>query len=75
VKIGKWYNFVISYLIPIQAVILLGWWLISSISWDEEWWNPFRPENFGTAIFQWSIVLLILYLLNKKIVELIKKNR
>lgn len=75
VKIGKWYNFVISYLIPIQAVILLGWWLISSISWDAEWWNPFRPENFGTAIFQWSIVLIILYLLNKKIVELIKKNR
>lgn len=75
VKIGKWYNFVISYLIPIQAVILLGWWLISSISWDAEWWNPFRPENLGTAIFQWSIVLIILYLLNKKIVELIKKNR
>lgn len=64
-KVGKWYNFLIRLLIPVQAIILLGWWLISSFSWDPEWWNPFHAENAGTCLFQWGIVLLIFYLFNK----------
>ena len=57
VKIGRWYNFVIGILVPIQVVVLISWWLISSIGWDAEWWNPFHAENFGTVIFQWAIIL------------------
>ena len=61
IKIGKWYNYVIGILIPIQVVILISWWLISSVSWDPEWWNPFHAENAGTAIFQWATVLTVLF--------------
>ena len=75
IKLGKWYNFAIKYLIPFQAFILLGWWLISSISWDAEWWNPFRSENLGTAVFQWGVVLILFYILNDKIVKQIRKNK
>ena len=64
-RIGKWFNLIIKYLIPLQAVLLLVWWLGSSFSWDSQWLNPFRTENFGTVIFQWSIVILILISLNK----------
>jgi NSS family neurotransmitter:Na+ symporter len=74
VKIGKWYNFVIGILIPIQVVVLIGWWLISSIGWDEQWWNPFRAENFGTVIFQWTIILLVFVLFNKYMVRKIFNN-
>ena len=66
IKIGKWYNFIIKYLIPLQAVLLLSWWLISSVTWDSEWWNPFHAENAGTCIFQWSIVIFVFILLNNK---------
>jgi len=66
VKIGKWYNYIISVLIPLQVVVLILWWLISSASWDPEWWNPFHSENAGTCIAQWAIVLAIFVLLNKK---------
>jgi NSS family neurotransmitter:Na+ symporter len=69
VKIGKWYNFVIGILIPIQVVVLISWWLISSIGWDEQWWNPFRAENFGTVIFQWAIILILFFVLNKIMVN------
>jgi NSS family neurotransmitter:Na+ symporter len=69
VKIGKWYNFAIGILVPIQVVALLSWWLISSIGWDAEWWNPFHTENFGTVIFQWVIILLTFLLLNKYMVN------
>ena len=44
IKIGKWYNYFIGILIPLQAIILISWWLVSSISWDPEWWNPFHSE-------------------------------
>jgi NSS family neurotransmitter:Na+ symporter len=74
VKIGKWYNFVIGILIPIQVVVLISWWLISSIGWDEQWWNPFRVENFGTVIFQWAIVLSVFMLINKILVRRIQQN-
>jgi NSS family neurotransmitter:Na+ symporter len=65
VKIGKWYNFVIGILVPIQVIVLISWWLVSSIGWDAEWWNPFHAENFGTVIFQWTIILTLFIVLNK----------
>ena len=65
VKIGKWYNIVIGFLIPLQVAILLVWWLVSSASWDPEWWNPFHVENAGTCLFQWALVLGLFIILNK----------
>ena len=67
INIGKWFNYAIGFLIPIQVIILISWWLISSVSWDPEWWNPFHTENVATAIFQWAIVLTIFIALNKYI--------
>lgn len=74
IKIGRWYNFVIGLLVPIQVVVLVSWWLISSIGWDEQWWNPFHSENFGTVIFQWAIILLVFVLVNKFMVNKIIVN-
>ncbi|MCU0333280.1 MAG: hypothetical protein MUC75_08000 [Ignavibacteriaceae bacterium] len=75
IKIGRWYNFVIGILVPIQVVILISWWLISSIGWDPEWWNPFRAENFGTVIFQWTIILILFFVLNKAMVNLLSVEK
>lgn len=72
-KIGKWYNYIIAFIIPLLAVVLLLWWIISSYSWEAEWWNPLKIESAGTAIFQWMIVLLVLIIFNKKIVARIGK--
>lgn len=73
VKIGKWYNYIIGLLIPVQVVALIVWWLISSIGWDPQWLNPFRTENFGTVIFQWFIVLTLLILANRYLVKKVIK--
>lgn len=67
IKIGKWYNFLIKYLIPLQAVLLLLWWLVSSTTWDPEWWNPFHSETLGTCILQWSIVIIFFVSINKSL--------
>ena len=75
VNIGKWYNFVIGILVPIQVIVLISWWLVSSIGWDAEWWNPFHAENFGTVILQWIIVLSVFIFLNKYLVKKVLDNK
>jgi NSS family neurotransmitter:Na+ symporter len=67
IKLGKWYNAVIGFVVPTLAVILIVWWLYSSVSWDPEWWNPFHAENAGTCLLQWGIVLALFISLNKYI--------
>lgn len=74
VRIGKWYNIIIKYLVPIQAMVLVIWWLISSITWDPEWWNPFHIENAGTALFQWLIVLILFITFNKFMYQKVFEN-
>jgi neurotransmitter:Na+ symporter, NSS family len=59
VYIGKWFNVVITVLIPLQVVILIVWWLYSATLWDPQgWWNPFGAETLGTCILQWGIIIL-----------------
>lgn len=74
VKIGKWYNIIIKFIIPLEVILLVSWWLISSVSWDPEWWNPFHIENAGTAIAQWLIVILLFLVLNRYMYQKIFKN-
>lgn len=74
VKIGQWYNIIIKYFVPVQAIILISWWLISSINWDSEWWNPFHIENAGTALFQWTIVLIVFIAFNKFMFQKVVEN-
>ncbi|HOI30579.1 MAG TPA: sodium-dependent transporter [Melioribacteraceae bacterium] len=72
--IGKWYNYIIKYLVPVQVVILLSWWLISSTTWDPEWWNPFHVENLGTCLAQWFLAISVFVLLNKFFVKYILES-
>lgn len=74
IKFGKWFNYIIIILLPLQVLILLFWWLTASFGWEVEWYNPFKTESAGTAILQWIIIMLILLLLNKKIAQKLKNK-
>ena len=56
-------------LIPLQFVILIGWWFYSSISedWAGNWWNPFETHSVGTCLVQWGAAFLVLFLFNNKL--------
>ncbi|HEX9727801.1 MAG TPA: sodium-dependent transporter [Gemmatimonadales bacterium] len=65
VRIGKWWEVVIGVLVPLQAVVLLVWWLLQARGWDPEGWlAPFQKETVGTILLQWGVVLALLLLAN-----------
>lgn len=70
-KLGKFYNFIIGILIPIQAVFLIGWYFYQSVTQldKDQWWNPFRMYSAGTMIFQWGLAMLLFFCFNKWLVN------
>jgi NSS family neurotransmitter:Na+ symporter len=63
IHIGRWFDIVLGVLVPIQAVVLVGWWIYQVRA--PGWLNPLGVENFGTILFQWGVVLAALILANR----------
>jgi NSS family neurotransmitter:Na+ symporter len=68
VRLGGWWVYNIRWFIPSAALILLIWWLAQTFV-PGEWYNPFRQFSFMSCIFQWSIVLVLLIVFNKRIAK------
>ncbi len=65
-RVGRWWEVVIGALVPLQAVLLLLWWLWQARGWDPEGWlDPAGVENVGTILLQWGVVLLGLLAANR----------
>lgn len=65
-RVGRWWDVVIGAVVPLEALILLGWWLWQARGWDPEGWlQPFAVENVGTILFQWGVALAVLLLANR----------
>lgn len=65
--IGRWYSYVITYLVPLEFVALMVWWFYQSIKvYDPEgWWNPFHSLSVGTTVLQWAVLIALLILANR----------
>lgn len=75
-KLGRWWDWIIQFIIPIEAAVLLGWWIYrSAVEFaPESWYNPFDLYSVATCFVQWFLVILGLYIMNKKIVQLTTRN-
>jgi neurotransmitter:Na+ symporter, NSS family len=69
---GVWLEILIKYMVPIQVVVLLGWWIYRSAFEfaPETWFNPLDPFSVATCFVQWGIVLGALIVFNRQISEL-----
>ena len=65
-NVGLWWSYIMKYFIPVAALALLIWWLSQSFV-PGEWYNPFTEFSFMSCIFQWSIIIILAVILNKKI--------
>ena len=67
VNLGRWFEYVIKFVIPLEFFCVLSWWLWQSATvFDPHgWWNPFHTTSIGTCILQWGAVMVLLLLLNR----------
>jgi neurotransmitter:Na+ symporter, NSS family len=64
--IGRWWNFILLVLVPVEAVVLMVWWLWQARGWDPAGWlNPLSPESAGTVLAQWGVALVALLAANR----------
>jgi len=67
IHLGKWYEWIIQFIIPVEFVLLLGWWFYQAIRYYEPtaWWHPYRTFSVGTCLFQWGAIIILFIFLNK----------
>lgn len=73
-KIGKWWETSIKIVAPLIAGIMFFWWIIQSLSWDSNWWNPFGISNIGTFILQGGLMAVIAFAFNNHVADSIKET-
>jgi len=71
VLVGKWYNIIITWLVPAQVFILIAWWFFLAITeFDREgWWNPFHTYSVGTCLLQWGVIMVFFVVMNRFMVR------
>jgi len=68
-KLGKWWDLLITYIIPLEAGILLLWWMYRSAFEfsPDTWYNPLDPYSLASTILQWALLIGLLILFNNKV--------
>ena len=68
---GPLWDLLMKYFIPLQAVILLGWWfwLSATVYAPDSWFNPLDPYSVMTVVLQWVVVLSVFLIANKWMVR------
>ena len=66
IRIGRWWDVLITVLVPVQAVVLMVWWLWQArASNPEGWLDPIATFNVGTVLVQFAVVFAVLLLANR----------
>ncbi|MCU0799463.1 MAG: sodium-dependent transporter [Candidatus Thermoplasmatota archaeon] len=76
VKVGKWIEYILKYVIPLEVVLLGGWYIVQSLLADplEEWWVS-GPISLGLLAIQWAAALgVIWYLCRKLNVQMVDRD-
>lgn len=73
IKLNRGFNIIVKYVIPVEFVLMLGWWVYQSIGWTKEQvFSIFNEHSLGTTLFQWAVVLIVFILFNKRIVRYLR---
>jgi len=66
--LGKWWDAAIKYVVPIEVITLVIWWIYQSAS-VEGWYNPISTFSLATVLVQWGIALALFLFYNRKIAD------
>jgi hypothetical protein len=68
-RAGRLYVWIVSYLVPVQVVLMFSWWMYQAIAVIDPtgWWHPLHVYSVGTCLVQWGLALALLIAWNRKI--------
>ncbi len=67
--LGSWWEVIIKYIVPVEVVTLLGWWMYLSAAEyaPDSWFNPLSAFSVATVLLQWLLAFSLVYLFNRKL--------
>lgn len=69
-RIGKWFDFIVVIFLPLQFLVMIGWWFWTSYTDDpHKWFNIGSAFSVGTVLFQWAVAIVVFILINKIIAK------
>lgn len=70
VKLGRGFDYLVMFILPIQLVAMLFWWFWDSYLADPgNWLKIFSTSSVGTVLFQWAVAISVFILFNKLITK------
>ena len=71
VQLGSWWEIVLKYIIPVEVITLLGWWMFLSATEyaPDSWYNPLNAFSVATVLVQWAVAVVLVKTFNKKLVK------
>jgi NSS family neurotransmitter:Na+ symporter len=64
--VGRWWTLLVAFVIPVEALVLMAWWLWQTRSWDPEGWLAVTGTyTAGTVLAQWGLALGLLLVANR----------
>jgi NSS family neurotransmitter:Na+ symporter len=76
-KLGSWWEIIIKYIVPVEVVTLLGWWiyLSAAVYAPDTWYNPLSPFSVATVFVQWAIALGLVWFFRKRLMASDSANK
>ncbi|MDZ7720609.1 MAG: sodium-dependent transporter [Balneolaceae bacterium] len=71
IKLGYWWSIIIKYVIPVEVITLLVWWIyLSATSFaPDTWYNPLSSFSVATVFLQWGVMMILFKIYNRKIAD------
>lgn len=71
VTLGRWWSVIIKYVVPVQVITLIAWWIyLSATSFaPDSWYHPLSPFSVATVVMQLGLAMLLLKFYNGKIAK------
>lgn len=71
VTLGSWWSFILKYVIPVEVITLLVWWmyLSAAVYAPDTWYNPLSPFSVATVVGQWAVMMILFLIYNGKIAK------
>jgi len=70
INLGKGFDILVKFFLPLQFLAMLSWWLWQAYSEDpNNWFNIFSQSTVGTVLFQWAVAIAVFIFFNKTITK------